>query len=506
MKKKIILMLVATGLMAGSAIAKPGNVDDGIKVYNKRCVWCHGEEGDGMGPAESRLVPPPRDFTSGMYKIKTSAFEDMVPNDEDMYRMIADGMPATAMPGWIDIISEQDIWDLVAYLKTFAGYEEEKPEAQIDYGTQIQSSEESIAKGKELFIDRCSECHGDSGKGVAIKKLKDDLGYRTWPRNLTKPWTFRGSNDPKDIYSRISVGIPGTQMPNFSDPASKKKLSSEERWHVANYAASLADEGKKPRGENTVVKALPLEGDLPESPDDPKWAEAASTSVFMLPQIIAKERFFTPSNDTITARAYYNDKEIAILLEWDDRTKSQPGNSDAINISDENLSEDAVAIQLPVSLSEDVKDMEKPYFGMGDVARPVNIWHWKSGTTENPQTINLLTSKGFGEIERRDASSVGLVAKGIYDNGTWRVVMKRPLSTSDTGSDLQVTTGRFIPISFAAWDGSNSEAGSKHTMTTWYWLYLKPPGSADVYVVPVVVFVLVLGGLLWWSRSATKNQ
>jgi hypothetical protein len=84
--------------------------------------------------------------------------------------------------------------------------------------------------------------------------------------------------------------------------------------------------------------------------------------------------------------------------------------------------------------------------------------------------------------------------------------MKRPLSTSDTGSDLQVTTGRFIPISFAAWDGSNSETGSRHTMTTWYWLYLKPPGSADVYVVPVVVFVLVLGGLLWWSRSATKNQ
>jgi len=504
--KKIILMLVASVLMSGSAIAKPGNVDNGTKVYNKRCVWCHGEEGDGLGPAAELLNPPPRDFTSGMYKIKTSAFEDAVPNDDDIYRMIADGMPGTAMPGWKDIISDQDMWDLVAYLKTFAGYEEEKPAAQVDYGTQVKTSEDSIKKGKELFIDRCAECHGDTGKGVAIKKLKDDLGYRTWPRNLTKPWTFRGSSDPKDIYSRISVGVPGTQMPNFADPGSQKKLSIEERWHVANYVASIGDKSKEPSGDNTVVKALQIEGALPDSPDDEKWAEAEPTNLALLPQIIGKERFFTPSNNTVTARAYFNEEEIAILLEWDDRTKSLPGDNDAINISDEDLSEDAVAIQFPAVLAEDPKDMEKPYFGMGDAARPVNIWHWKSGTTENPQTTNLLTSKGFGEIERREAASIGLSAKGTYEKGTWKVVMKRPRTTSDTESDIQLVAGRFIPIGFAAWDGSNSEGGSKHIMSTWYWLYLKPVTGADIYVVPIAVFILVLGGLLWWSRSAAKNQ
>lgn len=503
MKRQIILALLVSGLLAGPAWARPGNVENGTKVYNKRCVWCHGEEGEGDGVGPERLNPPPRDFSSGMYKIKTTGFDDPVPNDEDIFRMVRDGMPGTAMPGWDDIISEQEMWDLVAYIKTFAGYEEEKPTDQVDYGTQLQSSEESIKKGKEFFVDRCSECHGETGKGVSIKKLKDDSGERTWPRNLTKPWTFRGSNDPKDIFTRISVGIPGTQMPSFADPVSQKKLSIEERWHVANFVASLAEKEKVVKGENSVVKAEKVEGDLPDSPADEKWAQAASSTFYLLPQLIAKDRFFTPSNDTISARAFYNDREIAILLEWDDRTKSIPGNADAVNIADDELWEDAVAIQWPVEIPD---GMEKPYFGMGDAAHPVNLWQWKSGTSETAESVNLLNAKGFGAIEPRDAGKAGLTGKGLYDKGTWRVVMKRPLVTSAADKDIQIIEGKFIPLAFAAWDGSNSETGSKHTMTTWYWVLLKPAAGANVYIIPLLVMLAIVGGELWWLASARKKQ
>ena len=128
----------------------------------------------------------------------SSAFDDDLPNDDDLFRMIRDGMPGTAMPGWSDLLSDDDMWNVIAYIKTFAELEGE-PEGQVDYGTQVKSSPESIAAGKKLFHadDRCSECHGAEGKGDAIKKLKNDNGERTWPRNLTKPWTFRASNDPK---------------------------------------------------------------------------------------------------------------------------------------------------------------------------------------------------------------------------------------------------------------------------------------------------------------------
>ena len=499
--KLALLTFSAALFMAGSAIAKPGTAAKGKEIYDKRCTWCHGDKGDGAGASKDRLNPPPRDFTSGNYKIKTSNFEDMVPNDDDVFRMIRDGMPGTAMPNWGDILSEQDMWDLVAYVKSFAQYEK-PPAKQVDFGTQISSSAESIEKGKKLFEegDRCVECHGKSGKGSLTKRLKGDAGERTWPRNLTKPWTFRGSNDPKDIFTRISTGIPGTEMPSFADPKSKKKLTTEELWHVANYVASLAKTDKKVNAENTVIKGDKVEGELPSTPEDERWGKTAPTTFFLVPQIIGEERYFTPSNDTITVRAMYNDKMIAMLLEWDDRTKSIPGDSSAEKIADAPITEDGVAVQLPITVP---KEMQKPYFGMGDAAHPVNIWHWKSGAKDAAETINILNSKGFKEIEKRDASGVGLKAKASYSDGTWKVLMYRPLTTSTPDKDIQFTEGQFIPVAFAAWDGSNnSEKGSKHTMTTWYWLLLKPATGSKPLITALIVAGLFLGGLLWWARSA----
>ncbi len=501
----IVCALVAGALAAGAALAAPGDADRGEAIYAKRCIGCHGEEGDGLGPAAERLNPPPRDFTLGEYKFKTTAFDDIVANDDDLIRMIRDGMPGTAMPGWGDMLSADDIGDAIAYLKTFAGLEEEAPSAQIDYGTEVASSPESIEKGRQIFHDgdRCSECHGADGKGDAVKKLKDDNGDRTWPRNLTKPWTFRASNDPRDVFTRVSGGIPGTQMPSFADPRSKKKLDIEDRWHVANYVATLAKSEEVVRPANTVVKANKIAGEMPTAPGDARWAEGEPSTFFLVPQMVAKERFFTPSNDTITVRALYNETEVALLLEWDDRTKSIPGDAKAETIADAPIAEDAVAVQLPLDIPV---GMEKPYFGMGDAANPVNIWHWKSGTTDAPGSVSLVNARGFDDIETRDAEASGLRADGAYDAGTWRVVMTRPLAPADPDSDLAFAEGMYIPIAFAAWDGSNGERGSRHTMTTWYWLLLKPPTGATPVAAALIVVILLSGGELVWLRSAARKK
>jgi DMSO reductase family type II enzyme heme b subunit len=503
--QRLFIPAIAAGLLTLSplsALGQAGNEEKGEAIYQKRCLQCHGEEGDGLGPAAERLNPPPRDFTLGLYKIRSSAFDAELPNDADLSRMIRDGMPGTAMPGWSDLLSEQDIQDVIAYIKIFAELEG-TPESQVDYGTQVQSSPESIAAGDKLFHagERCSECHGEMGKGDAVKKLKNDNGERTWPRNLTKPWTFRASNDPEDIFTRISVGIPTTQMPSFADPKSKKKLSIEERWHVANYVASLAKTDTVVRPENTVIQAARVAGELPSAPDDAVWNTALPSTFFMVPQIVGKTRFFTAANDTVSVRALYNDERIAIHLEWDDRTKSIPGDDKAKSIADVELTEDAIAVQFPMVIPS---GMEKPYFLMGDAAKPVNLWRWSSGTTEKPESIALLDATGIGAQVARDAATA-LSAKGSYKDGTWRVVMTRPLRTDSVDKDLQFEEGRFIPIAFFAWDGSNSEAGTSHAMTTWYWLLLKPASGSKPLISAIIVVFLLGGILIWWGRVAAAR-
>lgn len=496
-----ILLAATLGLAATSAQARPGNEEKGETIYVKRCLQCHGEDGDGLGPAAERLNPPPRDFTMGQYKFRTTHFDDIVPNDEDLYRMVADGMPGTAMPGWTSLLSQDDIWDVIQYIKVFAGIEEEVPEAQVDFGTQIASSAESIAEGDKLFHagDRCSECHGNGGKGDAVKKLMGDNKERTWPRNLTKPWTYRASSDPRDIYARTSTGIAGTQMPSFADPISKKKLTSEERWHVANYVASLATTGRPVRADDIVIVASQVEGALPSDPNDEAWIAAELTTFPLVPQIVGKTRFFTPSNDTVTVSALYNETDIAFLLEWDDRTRSIVGDADAAKISDKTLNSDAIQIQLPVTIPE---GMEKPYFIKGDNDHPVNLWTWTSGSVDAGNDVSLENAAGLDEITSRIAGDIGLTGTGVWKEGTWKAVLTRPLSTS-SDKDLQFEVGRFIPIAFAAWDGSNSEVGTKQTLTTWYWILLKPTAGSGPLLGGLGVFLLLVAALFWWGQRAT---
>jgi DMSO reductase family type II enzyme heme b subunit len=505
-RKKLFILfftLTLTLTLTLYTSAEQGDKEAGKKIYEKRCWWCHGEKGEGNGPAAGFLNPPPRDFTLGVYKYKSSPL-GQVARDEDIFRMISEGMPGsmlgTSMPAWKDVLSDKDRWDLVAYIKNFTDlFQTEKASGQISAGNKVSSSEDSINKGKEAFKKaKCYECHGENGKGDAMKKLKDDWNFRVWPRNLTKPWTFRAGSAPEDIFMRVSAGIPGTPMPSFADEKSENKLSEEERWHVVNYVVSLSDDTRRVKDGETVLKAKYVEGELPQDVNAPEWNQAQPTAYQLIPQIIAKDRFFKPTNDGITARALFNDKEIAFLLEWDDRTKSIPGDADAEKLSEGEVFEDAVSLQLPAAIPT---AMQKPYFGHGDKEMGVNMWYWSGGA----QAVKVMDSSGIGSGKARDAAKIDVKGKGEYKGGIWKVVLKRSLTTSNTKDDLQFESGKFTPIAFANWDGSNGEKGSKHTITTWYWLLLEPKAGSKVYTYPAAAVIILVAGQLWFARGMRKN-
>ncbi len=463
--------------IADKGTAKKGKLDEDaiIKVYEKRCLQCHGEDGDGQGPAAELMYPKPRDFTLAVFKYKTTHADNEFPTDDDLRKTILDGLQGTAMPGWRGMLSKMEIDGLIQYIKQFGGWDKESLDeplklVAIKEGEVIAASPESIARGEKLFKKTCTECHGLEGRGniTSGKKLKDDWQDRIWPRNLTRPETWRWSGSARDIFQRISTGIRGTPMPEHTTPMSEKK-----RWDVANYVMTLRDKAEPLAKGETVIRAVRIEGELPESPDDPVWEKAPPMTFAMSPNIIKEGRLFKSLNEMVTVRALFNDKDVSLRVDVDDRTYSVPGSEleKKYRIEGVEPTHDAVAVQFPVVIPE---TSEKPWFRHGDKKHGVNMWYWKAPSVEPkmPQGVTMLDARGPDSAPIPRGGYKDLAANGVWKDGQWRVVFKRSLKTKDS-ADLQFETGRFIPVAFADWDGVAGEKGARHSFTTWYWLLLE---------------------------------
>ncbi|MBT6095281.1 MAG: c-type cytochrome [Rhodospirillaceae bacterium] len=457
-------------------------------VYQKRCAHCHGDEGDGMGPAAEFMYPLPRDFTLASFKYKTTHADDEFPTDADLYNTIAEGLPGTSMPAWKDILTKAEIDALIHQIKVFGEWEEEEIEHQpIAEGTRVASTPESVARGRELFVKACVQCHGDKGRGnvTSGKVLKDDWEQRIWPRNLTRPRTWRATFDTQDVFQRISTGIRSTPMPEHTTV-----MKENDRWDIANYVMTLRDTAVPVDPAKTVLRGVRVAGDLPTSSDDPAWDMAAPTAFSMVPNIIKEPRLYWSLNDTVVARVLFNDTDVAIRLDVDDRTYSVPGDKleKQYRLKDVPPTADAVAVQFPVVIPE---TSEKPWFRHGDKKHPVNMWYWRAPSAEPkvPAIAAILDATGPGAKPAPRTDS-GLSGSGAWKDGQWSVVFRRKFATEDE-ADLQFEAGRYIPIAFGNWDGLAGEKGGRHAFSTWYWLLLEPEARpAVLYGVPTGMALL----------------
>ncbi len=88
----------------------------------------------------------------------------------------------------------------------------------------------SLARGARVYREQCAACHGDAGRGDG-PKAKTLEGPP--PANLADP-ALLVATPPSEIYSKITIGVPGTAMPEFEGT-----LLPEDRWAVTAYVATL---------------------------------------------------------------------------------------------------------------------------------------------------------------------------------------------------------------------------------------------------------------------------
>lgn len=484
------------------------NLNSGANLYGQHCAACHGEKGDGVGPAAKFLYPKPRNLRSGQFRLVRST--NVVPTRQDIEETLVRGMPGSAMISWAHLSSAERT-ELVDQVLAFRREGARDVELKLAAEEELELSDDelaenvarvttpadpltvpeiavatpqAIAHGKELYASKgCVSCHGATGKGDGQQQMIDNEGIPTRPRDLTLG-IFKGNHDPASIFRRLWLGMPGTPMP------ASQQLTQQEVVDMVHFVLSLSDE---PTRQAVVLRRVALQAAhvaaLPGSPEDSLWAESAAVPLQTTPLWWRDE-----PDRKLTVQAVHDGQSIALLLAWNDDT-----HDDAAVRPDE--FEDMAAVQLHQGGRE-------PFLGMGAHGVAVDVWQWRAGTKndgaerwqsdeypfdtavyrelfkdrELPDFVTAraagnplatrehsgasLAAAGFGSLTFRPHAAQRVAAQGAWSDGRWRVQMTRPLDPG-AANGTPLAAGQKCSVAFALWDGAARDRAGQKLVTLW---------------------------------------
>jgi mono/diheme cytochrome c family protein len=84
------------------------SLERGRSYYAQLCIACHGARGDGLGEWAYRVHPRPADLRSQRIRNRT---------DEQLFQVISEGLPGTPMKGWKGRLSEEQVRQVILYVR-----------------------------------------------------------------------------------------------------------------------------------------------------------------------------------------------------------------------------------------------------------------------------------------------------------------------------------------------------------------------------------------------------
>jgi len=516
-------VILSHGGPIGSSAAAKSVADapapDGKQLYAVHCAQCHGDSGDGQGPAAKFLYPRPRNFGDAQFRLATTA--NQMPTDDDLFAVITRGMPGSAMFPF-GHLSEPERRALVAQIRELtrtglfqkgklaseaAGEKVDPAELQKQVDELLKPGDKvaipaewpaaddaSIARGKALYQQTCAPCHGVTGKGDGAQDQRDANGMPTIPRDFSRG-IFKGGREREQLYVRILMGMAGTPMPGNSD-------KPNETPDLVNFVQSLAPPQAQAQVEHRRQRVVvhrnrgPLAGDIPEA----AWAAVTPSPIVVSP--LWWRNYAEPA---LTLAALHDGQSLAIRLSWRDESRNDV-------IAKPEDFEDMAAVQL-------FQGSPEPFLGMGTATAMPDIWLWRAtwsrpkdeadrqlddypfdtpfyrerlkaagkalpelGTARaagNPhahadaaQTAANLAAKGFGSTTFRPKAAQNVSARAEWKDGGWTVVLRRPL-TVPSEAGLTLAPGGRISIAFALWDGAARDRNGQKLISIWHDLELE---------------------------------
>jgi DMSO reductase family type II enzyme heme b subunit len=242
--------------------------------------------------------------------------------------------------------------------------------------------------------------------------------------------------------------------------------------------------------ESVAVRATMVKGSLPvDDPNAAVWNSATQAQFPMSPQVHWQNRIQEVTVKDLKVRALHDGTQVAVLLEYADPTENP---------------DDAAALEFMVG-------DKKAHFAHGQPMAqveggPVNIWYWKNKDNKGVD----MSAKGFGTLKAQAHQDVH--AKGVYANGTWKVVFSRSLGNEHADEDVQVKPGEFINVAFAVWDGRKDgagdlvEKGSQKAVSSWWYFRAEAPPDYSGYFYAAMAIALALGFQFVLIRKLKKGQ
>ena len=156
------------------------------------------------------------------------------------------------MPPWERVLSEQQRKDVLAYV--FQNFVKEPrrelKERKVPETNPVAFTPQSVAAGEQIFLERCTGCHGRKADGKGPNSL--DISPR--PRNLRNS-AFINHIPDRRLFTSITYGVGGTAMPSWIDYG----LTQTDVGNLINFIRSL---NRKPEAAPSEEKSPKMTSQL----------------------------------------------------------------------------------------------------------------------------------------------------------------------------------------------------------------------------------------------------
>lgn len=228
MRRSALAVVIVTGLALVAWISQPVPAPSpkalaGWSLYDRYCLPCHGEAGDGRGPAAPYSAGRPRDFTKAEFAWRTTPL-GTGPTREDLKRTIAKGAPNTSMPGFP--LGEAELEQLIDVVLAFG--------PALPAGTPIALAapgKPDPERGKQLWTAKgCATCHGATGAGndAVVKTMAAP------PYDLTREPLHRPRDGTLRHAAALAIATGRGAMPGYAGA-----MPDAELWALADHVVAL---------------------------------------------------------------------------------------------------------------------------------------------------------------------------------------------------------------------------------------------------------------------------